>query len=334
MYGKGRKSCGYLFGNGLVLKNKGGRNLKFTELNKNSKKILFATLSASILATTITPTISTFAASSGVDEGAIQGVLHFSDEEVVTKEHILDTLSKEMPEINLSGSIISEELDNYGNLKFVIETEKQEIDYFNEVTLDDIEMAFLLDPGVESQRTGNILSYILMDGTYGEMIETFDDLDRRVITVTEANKTNEIIFDSVNEELKLDGNVVTSEENHVIVIQQDESEIGQRNAWTFLASGNRTTNLQTAVRNASVSIFVTLVSAMLPARTSIQVAIAQTVINFYRDINSSSSLVYSTFRQYFRPLNEHRFVDRFYGRPTRLARDFITTRSVIENWHH
>ena len=308
--------------------------MKFTEIRKRFRKSLFTALSASILATTFTPTISAFATENEVSDEEIQGVLNFNYGENVTKEDILYALSKEIPEIDLNGAVISEELDNYGNSKFVIETEKQETDYFNEITLDDVERSFLLDTGVESQRIGNVLTYVLSDGTRGEMIETFDALGRRVIQVTEGDKTNELIFDSVNNELKFDGNIVTSEENHVIVIQQDESTDEQRNTWQFLVSGNRDTRLQTAVRNATAGAVSLALSAVLPAKAVVTITIAQIIVNFYRDINSNNSLIYSTFRQYFRFPNQHRFVDRFYAQSRRHASDFITTRTVIEDWHH
>jgi len=288
---------------------------------KTSKKIISLVLCLSMVMSLVT---TAFAAESSNGYITAYGVvLDFNP----ANENILDALSRANPLIDLSKAVVTEEVDSLGNVIYVVETAKREV--FNEATLADIAPAFLDDPMANAQLIGNTLTYTLPDGTLGTIVETIDQFDRRTLKVTEGELTNEIIFDSANNQILVDGETTVTYLNDVFVIQQNMSARWSPQ-WTFFMQTNVDLRAQQAISLLTVATIVAIVSAALTRNISIGVGIGTAIREAYQRMRPQHDQVYITRRMYHDPMwIEWRYVDSFYTWNARTATQRITSRTLF-----
>lgn len=293
------------------------------------KRSISLVMCVAILMPSVMPSRTAVAAENQTYNTEVEGFFNLNYNE----ECVLDALARANPSIDLSEATVVEEVDYNGNVMYVIETAKYEVEHFYETTLAELSIAFLEDSATEAQLNGNRLSYVLPDGTQGYIIEIVDQFGTRIIQITEGDKSNEIIIDTVNNQLKLDGEIVTIYENQVIVIQQDYAS-PQPRSFRFVSTVNHNMRAQTRIRSLTTGALITLVTSFFSVGASITVGIAQLIINDFAARRPEHTSVYATRRMYVNGVGTWRFVDSFYTWNSRTTAQRSARRTVYEFAHH
>jgi len=288
------------------------------------KKMFSIFLCAVMLVTTMaTPAL---ASNNLEDVLAVQGIemLEFNPE----TENVLDALYRADVPIDLTDAVVIERMDVFGNTYFVVETAMIEVNYYNEVTLAELAYVFLNDPEANAQLLGNTLTYTLPDGTEGMITEIVDRHGIRTLEVIEGEIRNEIVFDSANEQVLVDGETVTVSQSKEIVIQQFDG-VERWTNWTFLMTVDTNIRTPQAVRNMAVATLAALISARLVG-TAATITTAGIIICFFRDLRPYHPEVYARRRMYRD--NDwvfFQYVDSFYTWNARTATQRITTVTAV-----
>ena len=205
----------------------------------------------------------------------------------------------------------------------------------NEVTLEDIATIFLDDPTVESQITNDGLTYVLPDGTQGEMIEYFDQYGRHVIEVSEGDEVSEIIFDPINNEVLLDGEFVTFYESEVFILEQINAITPRSTQWRLMFVVNHNMQAERRVRDMTTGALIILVGRFHPG-ASLTIGIAQLIINDFRARRPEHRSVYARRRMYDSPrvAGDWRYVDSYYIWNARTLQQRSATRTIFLHNQH
>ena len=227
-------------------------------------------------------------------------------------------------ERSLSGlrflAVITEEVDNYGNTRYIIETERIEI--YNEVSLADIAAIFLNDPTVEARLVGNTLFYTLPNGVEGTLTETIHRDGTRSLHSIEGEKDMVMVFDSVNEEILVDGEAVVVSATETFVIYQTDDVMLEsgvavaRTNWVFWGEWRPDIQAERVISSATTTFILTLLTVALGPLGGVTVGLVGLVITVYQALNPQGRAIYVTRRTYVGG-GTMRTVNRFYSNQRR-----------------
>ena len=285
------------------------------------KKIISIVLCVVMLVTTMS--VPALANSNLEDVFAAQGIEMFEFD--AQAENVLDALQRANLAIDLTDAAATEKVDAYGNIYFVVETPMTEVRSYNEVTLAELAGIFLNDPEVNARLIGNTLTYTLPDGTAGIIVETVDRRGRRTLEVIEGGLRDEIVFDSSNGQILVDGGAVTVHQSEEFVIQQFAGAAPRSQQWIFLMTVITDIHTPQTVRNTAAATVAALIIAAFP-QTNVRITTATIIINHFRDLNPNSRSVYARRRMYHDNVWVFfRYVDSFYVWDARTVQHRIVT---------
>lgn len=183
---------------------------------------------------------------------------------------------------------------------------------FHRISLSDIAGALLSDPDASNvQFSGNTLTYMLPDGTISKIVQTIDTTGTLTFDITEGNKTDILTFDYSNNEVFLNGVslLITKTEAYVYQDLSNVSNVAGENA--TLATTSSTTWVQTGntvyydcyvenqVRNATTSILLTLITALVNPLAAVTIGICSTIIQYFVSLQSTSKYFYISYSLYY-----------------------------------
>ena len=228
------------------------------------------------------------------------GVLESDSIEVIefdsANESVLDAIGRMDSSIDLAGATVMQEVDANGNMVYVVETAVREIAP-NEITLADMALAFLNDPTIYARLEGNTLTYILPDGTTGTMTETIDRRGVRTFHAVEGEKSNVMVFDAVNQQVLVDGGVVTATTSEVFVIGQADT-ISPRNQWIFHSTSRPDVQFERAVSTMTTGTVVGIMTSVLSPLVGIPILIVANIISFMQATSPEGRSIHVTRRTY------------------------------------
>ena len=245
-------------------------------------------------------------------------------------ENVLDALQQVNPSVDLTDAVVTEEMDAFGNVYFVVETPMTEVESFNEVTLAELAYVFLNDPEADARLLGNTLTYTLPDGTRGMIVETIDRGGRRTLQITEGELSSEFVFDQVSRRLLVDGEAITVSLSVEFVVQQFGG-VAPRSPWFFVLEERINIRTPQVVSQMLVGgVILAITSFILPPTWAFTTGVAQTIINGFRATRPNHDSIYAT-RRMLRDANWwfFRYEDSFYTWNARAASQRIT-RTIME----
>ena len=291
------------------------------------KKMISIAICVVMLVTTMT--VPALANSNLEDVLAAQGIgmLEF-DPEI---ENVLGALQQVNPSVDLADAVVTEEVDAFGNVYFVVETAMMEVKSYSEVTLAELAHALMDDPKANARLIGNTLAYTLPDGTRGMIVETVDRHGRRTYQVNEGGLSSELVFDSASRQILINGEAITVSQNEVFVIKPFAG-VAPRSQWIFFLTGLIDIRTPQVVGSMLAGTLVVVIAAALGLSfwASVGLGATQSIISAFRATRPFHDTIYATRRMY-RDANWwfFRYEDSFYTWNARTAQHRIT-RTVME----
>jgi len=289
---------------------------------KKFKCLVSGLLAVTMLVITFGSSVSAIASANDLNDVQLTGVLVFDPE----YDDVLEVFASANPAVDLSQATVSEELDSFGNVSYVIEisqeTHKPE---FSASPLLDIAPAFLDDPDVTAYLNGNTLYYVLPDGTEGKIIETMQPNGQISLLTIEGGVEIDVIIDSDTGEIFLDEELVEISITETFVVYEVPS-FNSRSVGSWIFVGETSPNIQAerAIANLTTGTLVVLVSAAFGGVIGITISVAANIITFFNAMSSTATLFHARRRVYhFWDASEVQTITRFYE--TAARRTFITS---------
>lgn len=180
---------------------------------------------------------------------------------------------------------------------------------FQRIRLSDMAAALLSDPDAHNvQFSGNVLTYMLSDGTIAEIAETVDCTGTLTFDITEGDKSDSLTIDYSKNEAFLNGNPLTITKTEAYVYRDLDNVTGgntisaTKSDTTWIKIGNTTyydAYVENQVRNATTSLIYTLISALVNPIAGLTIGICSIIIQFYISLQSSSKYFYISRALYY-----------------------------------
>lgn len=253
-----------------------------------------------------------------------------------TTESVIEAFGRANPFVDLSSATITEEVDVYGNMVYVIETPRRTVNNVYDVSLSDIAYIFLNDPTVVARFYDNILTYTLPDGTEGKMIETINNDGTRALRSIEGEKDMELVIDMRNQEVLIDGTPVIASVSEAFTIYQEHNLVQALSTqWNFFMETRPDIQFERAIAELTTGLFLATIGAFINPWIGFSLAVVTSVMTFLTSINPRGRSIYVTRRLYMRqihfPTVEMRAIDRFFSNPNRT--NFVAQTTTFFSGH-
>lgn len=211
-------------------------------------------------------------------------------------ECLLDMISSIAPSANLTNATITEKIDTFGNTMYVVESERREA-VVNDIGLYEIALIFKNDPMANARLEGNTLKYSLPNGDEGKLIETINYDGTRSIKSIEGVHETEIVIDSVNGEVLLDGSLVKVSVRETFIVYQTPDESSREN-WRFFSRSEPDILFERAISTLQAALLISVIALFIPPWAGFTIAVATSIITFYRELRPTARTMYAIRRMY------------------------------------
>jgi len=207
---------------------------------------------------------------------------------------------------------------------------------FEEFGISDIANALKSDPKVSNvQLDGNVLTYTLPNDIDARIVETVDDSRVHSFEITEGNQTDNLTFDSANNEVLLNDEPIVVSMREAYVIRQIDStdgisDLASRNTtWIYMTTSYPHIQAESIIRNMTSSILYTIMLAPL-GWIGVSISVAIIIVDTAIALNSNSKDIYVIRDSYHDITNYgYKYIDYHYLNSDYT--DYVTTKTT-EIW--